>query len=172
MATAFFAIFLLFYLLYRYRNPYFFFGAVVFGALTFYSYSNSQAIMGLVTIGLAISDFSYHKENRRILLWSLPLVFFVAIPFIIFQTKIPDGLSTHLRAIKSYWFQPISLDQKFLIFFKNYLIGLSPNYWFIENGRDLIRHRMVGYGHFPLWSLPLVLIGIALAIKNFRRVFL
>lgn len=100
---------------------------------------------------------------------SLPLVFFVAIPFIIFQTKIPDGLSTHLRAIKSYWFQPISLDQKFLIFFKNYLIGLSPNYWFIENGRDLIRHRMVGYGHFPLWSLPLVLIGIALAIKNFRE---
>ncbi len=169
MATAFFAIFLLFYLLYRYRNPYFFFGAVVFGALTFYSYSNSQALMGLVTIGLAISDFSYHKENRRTLLRGLPLVILAAIPFIIFQLKVPDGLSTHLRAINSYWFQPISLDQKFLIFVKNYFIGLSPNYWFIENSRDLIRHRMVGYGHFPLWSLPLVLIGIALAIKNIRE---
>lgn len=169
MATAFFAIFLLFYLLYRYRDPNFIFGAVIFGALTFYSYSNSQALMGLMAIGLAISDFTYHKKNGRILLWTLPLVFLVAIPFIIFQLKVPDGLSTHLRAINSYWFQPISISQKFLIFFKNYLIGLSPNYWFIENSRDLIRHRMVGYSHIPLWSLPMVLIGIVLAFKNFHE---
>jgi hypothetical protein len=169
MATAFFAIFLLFYLLYRYRNPYFFFGAVAFGALAFYSYSNSQALMGLVAIGLAISDFNYHKNNRRILLWSIPLVLFVSIPFILFQLKVPDGISAHLRAINSYWFQPIPLSGKLLTFLKNYLIGLSPNYWFIENSRDLIRHRMVGYGHFPLWSLPLIITGIVLAIKNFRE---
>jgi hypothetical protein len=169
MATAFFAIFLFFYLLYRYRNPNFIFGAVIFGALTFYSYSNSQALMGLMAIGLAISDFTYHKKNSRILLWTLPLMLLAAIPFIIFQLKVPDGLSTHLRAINSYWFQPISISQKFLIFFRNYLIGLSPNYWFIENGRDLIRHRMVGYGHIPLWSLPMVITGTVIAIKNFRE---
>lgn len=169
MATAFFAIFLLFYLLYRYRDPNFIFGAVIFGALSFYSYSNSQALMGVMAIGLAISDFSYHRKNRRILLWTLPLVVLAAIPFIIFQLKVPDGLATHLRAINSYWFQSLSISQKLLIFFKNYLIGLSPNYWFIENSRDLIRHRMVGYGHIPLWSLPMVITGLVLAIKNFRE---
>jgi hypothetical protein len=169
MATAFFAIFLLFYLLYRYRNPNFIFGAVLFGAMTFYSYSNSQALMGLMVIGLSISDFTYHKKNWRILLWTLPLIILVAIPFIIFQLKVPDGLSTHLRAINSYWFQPISTSQKFLIFVKNFLTGLSPSYWFVENSRDLIRHRMVGYGHIPLWSLPLVFIGMVLMFKKFHE---
>jgi hypothetical protein len=169
MATAFFAIFLLFYLLYRYQKPAFIFGAVFFGALTFYAYSNSQALMGVMVIGLAISDFNYHKDNRRILVWTIPLLLLAAIPFIVFQLKIPDGLSTHLRAINSYWYQPIPISQKLLTFLKNYLIGLSPNYWFVENSRDLIRHKMVGYGHIPLWSLPLVITGIVLAIKNIKE---
>jgi hypothetical protein len=169
MATAFFAVFLLFYLLYRYRNPAFIFGAVFFGALTFYSYSNSQALMGLTAIALFISDFNYHKKNRKFLLWSLPEVLLLAIPFIIFQVKIPDGLETHLRAINSYWFQHITTREKILIFVRNYLTGLSPQYWYFANSRDLIRHRMVGYGHIPLWSLPMVITGIVLAIKNFRE---
>ena len=169
MATAFFAVFLLFYLLYRYRNPAFIFGAVFFGALTFYSYSNSQALMGLTAIGLFISDISYHNKNRKMLLWSLPEILFLAIPFIIFQLKIPDGLETHLRAINSYWFQHITTREKILIFIRNYLTGLSPQYWYFANSIDLIRHRMVGYGHIPLWSLPMVITGIVLAIKNFRE---
>jgi hypothetical protein len=168
MATAFFAIFLLFYLLYRYRAPAFFFGAVFFGALTFYSYSNSQALMAVTTIGLLISDWRYHKKNWRTLAWSIPLITLMLIPFIIFRIKIPDGIESHLRAINSYWFQHISISEKIKTFILNYLIGLSPQYWFLANSRDLIRHRMIGYGHIPLWSLPLVLTGLVLALKNYR----
>ena len=169
MATAFFAIFLLFYLLYRYRNPWFLFGAVFFGWITFYSYSNSQALMGLTAIGLFISDFNYHKKQIKIILWNLPLILIMAIPFIIFEIKIPDALAAHLRAINSYWYQHISTGEKLLTFLKNYLIGLSPQYWFMENGRDLIRHRMVGYGHIPLWTLPLFVIGVVLSVKKIKE---
>ena len=169
MATAFFAIFLLFYLLYRYRSPRFIFAAVFFGALTFYSYSNGQALMGVTAIGLLISDWRYHWNNKRIVLWCLPLVLLLLIPLAIFQTKIPNAIEAHLRAINSYWYQHISTGEKIGTFFRNYLIGLSPQYWFIANSRDLIRHRMIGYGHIPLWSLPLFLIGILLVIKNFRE---
>jgi hypothetical protein len=169
MTTAFFAIFLLFYLLYRYRAPGYLFGAVFFGAMTFYSYSNGQALMGITAIGLAISDWRYHWGNRRIILWCLPLIILLMIPFIIFQIKIPNAIESHLRAINSYWYQHISTGEKISIFIKNYLTGLSPQYWFIANSRDLIRHRMIGYGHIPLWSLPLVLIGIILVVKNFHE---
>lgn len=169
MTTAFFAIFLLFYLLYRYRAPGYLFGAVFFGALTFYSYSNGQALMGITAIGLAISDWRYHLTNRRIILWCLPLIALLMIPFIIFLIKIPDAIESHLRAINSYWYQHISTDEKISIFLKNYLTGLSPQYWFIANSRDLIRHRMIGYGHIPLWSLPFFVIGIILVFKNFRE---
>ena len=168
MATAFFAIFLLFYLLYRYRHPAFLFGAVFFGGITFYSYSNSQALMGLTAIGLLISDFNYHKKQMKFIMWNIPLILLMAIPFVVFQTKLPDAVATHLKAIDSYWYRHMSAQEKILTFVKNYLTGLSPQYWFIANSRDLIRHRMVGYGHIPLWSLPFFLIGLVLAIKNFR----
>jgi hypothetical protein len=125
--------------------------------------------MGITAIGLAISDWRYHWKNWRIILWCLLLVIVLIIPFIIFRIKIPDAIETHLRAINSYWYQQISIVEKIKTFFKNYFIGLSPQYWFIANNRDLIRHRMIGYGHIPTWSLPLFVTGIILAIKNFRE---
>jgi hypothetical protein len=169
MTTAFYAIFLLFYLLYRYRTTKFIFGAIFFGAVTFYSYSNGQALMGITALGLLISDWKFHKKNWRIILWSLPLLIFLLIPLVIFGVKVPNGVAIHLRAIDSFWYQHISTSAKIQIFLKNYLIGLSPQYWFIANSRDLIRHRMIGYGHIPLWSLPLVIIGLILTFKNFRE---
>jgi hypothetical protein len=50
-----------------------------------------------------------------------------------------------------------------------YLRGLDPLYWYLPNTQDLPRHTMHGYGHLLRYTLPLGLMGIGLALKNFRQ---
>lgn len=166
MTAAFYACFLYFYLRYRHSDPKNLYPAILFAALTFYSYSIAQAIMGMAALMLFLSDWRYHWEHRRTLLRGLPILVILAIPFIIFRIKQPDALNTHLRAIDSYLLQDIPSGRKISQFIGRYLNGLSPLYWFFPNSKDLIRHQMVGYGHLPTWSLPFALFGLIIAARK------
>lgn len=64
MMVSFYACFMLCYLLYRYRDPRFLYGAVVFGAMTFYSYANGQGVMVASVALLLLSDLRYHLQQR------------------------------------------------------------------------------------------------------------
>ena len=63
MTTAFYGCFLLFYLLYRVKSPRYLYAAIVFAAMTFYTYSNAQLILAAAAIMLFISDFRYHLRH-------------------------------------------------------------------------------------------------------------
>jgi hypothetical protein len=168
MTTAFYAGFLLFYLLYRCESPRYIYGAVIFGVMTFYSYSNAQAIILAAAGLLFISDLPYHWRNREVVLKGLVLTAVLAIPFIQFRLSRPHAFEEHLRTVGSYWYQAAPLSTKLLTFAKNYLYGLSPQYWFIPNAHDLPRHRMLGFGQMQTLVLPLVLLGLAVCIANWR----
>lgn len=58
--TAFYAGFLYFYLRYRYISPRALYGALVLGALVFYTYSPGQLIIVLTGVFLFFSDLRYH----------------------------------------------------------------------------------------------------------------
>lgn len=62
--TAFYALFILCYLLYRTRSPGYIFPALVFAAAAFYSYSN-EAIIGVLALALAVVDVPYHWRVLR-----------------------------------------------------------------------------------------------------------
>ncbi len=168
MTTSFYATFLLFYLLYRYKSPGYLYGAVVFGAMTFYTYSNAQAIIVVAAGLLFLSDFRYHWGNREIVLKALVLAAILAIPFIQFRMTRPQAIVEHLRTIGSFWYQDVPTSTKILTFAGNYLYGLSPQYWFLPNAHDLQRHRMLGFGHMQTLVFPLVLLGLAVCIANWR----
>ncbi len=70
--------------------------------------------------------------------------------------------------IGSYWFQPISLGEKLGNYAKEYLRGINPVYWYFPSDVDLNRHVMKGYGHLLWASLPLMLAGLVITIKNFK----
>ena len=76
----------------------------------------------------------------------------------------PESLTTHLRALDSYWFYDKPLSQKLAQFAKTYAYGMSPAYWFIPNETDLVRHRMLGYGNINIWLLPFFLIGVGMSL--------
>lgn len=166
--VSFFALFLYTYLLYRYRSTHYLYYSILLGALAFYTYSPGQVVIILTGFLLLLSDAGYHWQNRKLLLRGLALAIILALPYLRFMISHPAAPFEHLRTLDSYWLQPIALNEKLSKFGSEYLLGLSPGYWFIPNQRDLIRHLMKGYGHiFPVF-IPFAVLGLILAIRRFR----
>src|SRR4030067_143955 len=90
------------------------------------------------------------------------------VPVVFFSVNKPAALSTHLRAVDSYWFHNIPFFEKVLTFLNHYTYGLSPAYWFFPNEVDLPRHRMLDIAHLPVSMLPFMLIGLLLCLWKFR----
>lgn len=166
--AAFFACALLCYLLYLERSPRYLYPALVFGAATFYTYSNAQVIVLATAILLALSDWRYHWQQRRTVLRGLALLVVLALPLIVFQLNRPNAFGTHLRELGSFVVLAGPLPQKIQQYLLNLGYGISPQYWFWPNGTDLVRHRMPGVGHIPLVFLPLFLLGVALCLWRVR----
>ena len=168
MSTGFYSLFILFYLLYRYKSTRYIFPALFFGAASFYSYSNSQAVIGVTALLLLLSDYRYHWENRRMLLAGFVFGLILAIPLIIFTIKQPSANADQLRFVNSYLSEDIPVTQKIGIYVQKYLYGISPQYWFFPNNHDLIRHRMEGMGLIALWMLPFFAVGLWVTITKFH----
>lgn len=168
-ATAFYAIFLFCYLLYRYRSPRYIFLAVLSAAAVFYAYPAAQLVLALTAVLLAISDVRYHIKHYRMWLFALPLIVVLLIPYVRFALDHPEESWYHLRSVDSYVVKDIPLGGKLTGFISRYAQGISPLYWFFPNSIDLVRHRMLDYGHLPLFLLPLLLVGIGVCIAKFRE---
>ncbi len=168
--ASFYAGFLLFYLLYRERSPYYGFPALLCGALTFYSYSNAQAVMAVTGVLLLVSDFRYHwRLNRKfqiaLLVWGLMMAW----PLISFQLEHQDALGTHLRAVNSYLFsQELSWGEKLWMYAQRFAYGLSPQYWFLPNTTDLPRHRIPGQSQLLGWAFPFFVLGVWVVLRHVK----
>ena len=169
MMSSFFACTLLSYLLYRTRSPRYVFATLLFGAATFYTYSNGQVIVVAFATLTLVSDLRYHLKNWRTLLAGLILGVVLALPLVRFLSTHHAPMATHLRDVNSYWFRDIPLVEKADQLVRTYANGLSPAYWFFPNEHDLVRHRMKGYGHLNTWLLPLFLLGLGICLRRVRR---
>ncbi len=169
MAVSFYAGFLCSYLLYRLKNPKYFYLAVVFTALAFYSYSPMRVIVAVTLFGFLISDFKYHWQHRKTGFKALIVGIALLIPFIRFSMNYPGESIRHLEILGSYWVQNIAATEKLVIFLREYISGFNPYYWFIPNQVDLQRHLMKGYGHLWQPALPFLLIGLIWCVRNFKQ---
>jgi hypothetical protein len=147
--------------------------AIVLGAATFYSYANGQGVMFVSGTLLLLSDLRYHirilRANRRLSIAALSATALVAVQYLRFRLLDPDALAKHLELMDSIWMHDVPLSAKLSTFAHNYLLGLSPIFWFApNNGIDLDRHTFKGWGNFPLIFLPLVLIGLWICLRQWR----
>jgi len=164
--VAFYAGTLCAYLFYRYKSQHYLYVAIFLGALSFYTYSPAQVIMPLTAIGLLISDWRFHRENRRTVLIGLALVLILALPYLRSSINNPSAPFAHLHTLWSYWFEKVPLAEKITRYFSEFGIGLSPWYWYIPNDRDLLRHLMKDYGNIMIATLPFALLGMAHVLRN------
>ena len=167
-AVAFYALFLFFYLEYRYKDPRCLYLALAAGALAFYSYSPFQVIVVVSGALLALSDARYHWQQRAVGLRGLGLLVLLALPYVRFWLAHGRSNYESLLALGSIWIQPTSLAEKVRQYFTEYLNGLNPVYWFDPNSNELVRHLMKGYGHLLPVTLPFFALGLFMAIKGFR----
>lgn len=154
------------YLFYRYKSPRYLYLTIFLGALAFYSYSPAQMLMPLTALGLLVSDWRYHWENRRKMLIGLALAAILALPYVRASINNPSAPFAHLHTLWSYWFEKIPLSEKFVRYFSEFGVGLSPWYWYVPNNRDLSRHLMKDYGNIMMVTLPFALLGMAQALRR------
>ena len=174
MMVGFYAAFICAYLLYRTVSPWWSVAAVIFGAATFYSYSNGQGVMFVTCVLLVASDARYHwqvlRSRPRVAAAAAAAVVVVAWPYIRFRFILhPEMMADHFSDLHSYWITEIPLVEKIRIFFATYGEGLSPVYWFFEDTGELVRHRMKGYGYLPLWLAPAIVIGLGESLWRARK---
>lgn len=174
MMVGFYCAFVLFYLLYRTVSPRWLPVAMVFAAATFYSYSNGQGVIFITLLLLLVTDWRYHRHvvRRRpmIAVATLVTVILVAAPYLRFRFILhPEMVEDHFADLGSYWIQDIPLSDKISTFVATYAKGLSPRYWFSDDVDELVRHRMLGYGHLPLWLSPAILLGLAVSLREMVR---
>ncbi len=173
LMVSFYACFLCTYLLYRYSNPQWIIAAIIFGAATFYSYANGQGVMFASSLLLLFSDLGYHwrtvRTNLRLLGAALLTTAVVTFQYIRFRLLYPDAIEEHLRVMNSIWMTKAPFADKMADFTKNYLEGMSINYWFVPNNEvDLERHTFKDWGNIPMIFLPFILIGLWICIRQWR----
>jgi hypothetical protein len=156
------------YLLYRTRAAKYLYPTIGLAALAFYSYSPGQMIVAVTGVLLLVSDARYHWKNRVTVLRGLGLAALLAIPYFRFRLTHPTASLDHLRNLASYWIEPLPFQEKLARYTSQYLYGLSPGYWFVPNNADLARHLMKGYGHLLRWTLPFTVVGLVIALREFR----
>ena len=164
--TAFYALFLLFYLLYRHRNPLYLFPSIFFGALVFYTYSPGALIMAVSGVLLLVSDLPYHWKQRKYVLLGLLLLGLLALPYVRYTQAHPGVTKAQLCTRATYWCEPGSFIGKLGHYLNEYKRGFSLSYWYIPNRYDLDRHLMKGYGHIMWITAPFMLIGLAASLWN------
>ncbi len=173
MATAFYACFLLSYLLYRMKSPRWLPLVFVTGAATFYAYTNGQGLMAFSGAALLVADWRHHlrvvRENRRLVVATAVLALVLAGPYARFRLiDHPHAVGRQIRDLGSYWAEDISVGQKLERYGQRYLRGLDPRYWFRDDPQRPVRHRVLGRGHLPLFLAPFVALGLGLCLWRWR----
>jgi 4-amino-4-deoxy-L-arabinose transferase-like glycosyltransferase len=164
--TGFYALFLLFYLLYRHRNPRYLFPSIFFGVLVFYTYSPGALIMAISGALLVVSDLPYHWKQRKYVLLGLLFLGLLALPYVRYMQAHPGVTKAQLCTRATYWCEPGSFIGKLGHYLNEYKRGFSLSYWYIPNRYDLDRHLMKGYGHILWVTAPFMLIGLAVSLWN------
>lgn len=169
LAVSFYAAFIYCYIMYRQGRIGYLYAAIVFAALTFYSYSPGQMVILATALLLLLSDLRFHWQQRKSILHGLILALILAIPYLRFQINHPGETLRHLQILDSYWVQDHTLGEKFTLFLRQYLQGINPGTWYDPTPDGLVRHIMKGYSYLWLPGLPFVALGLVLSAIRVRQ---
>ncbi len=169
LGSTFFIVFLYCYGRYRLGTLNYLYGAAVFGALTFYTYSPGEMVIAVAAGLLFFSDLRYHWRHRKVVLQTIALLALFLIPYLRFQIQHPGETLHHLVQLDSYWIQDLSLPQKLGRYLSEYLKGLNPIYWYQRDSQGLVRHIMRNYGYLWRPALPFTVAGLLICLTRIRR---
>jgi 4-amino-4-deoxy-L-arabinose transferase-like glycosyltransferase len=160
MAVSLYAVFIYFYLLYRFKSRKWLFAALICGALAFYTYTPMQAVVLFTGALLLLLDGPYHLQKKWFFIGGGVTLVILSLPYIRYIFAHPEESAHQLAMLDSYWISTTSFSEKLAAFFSEYLSGLSPSYWYGNHIHELCRHVMLGYGHLPRVMAPFLVVGL------------
>jgi hypothetical protein len=169
LMVTFYAGFVYEYLRYRNGRTGRLFPALLWGALSFYSYSPGRLVVFATGLLLLVIDLPYHWRQRRTGFGGLAFLILLCAPLVRFLAIHPTANQDQLRTLATYWMRPIPLREKFATFGTEYLEGLNPLYWFLPSSVDIPRHLMGPHPHILTWLLPLFAVGLVLTLISIRQ---
>ena len=170
LATSCYVWFLYFYLRYRFGSTRAVFPALFFGALTFYGYNTFQPVIVATALLLAAVDAPYHWRNRKTVVWAIPFLCVLVLPYLRHLHEHPGDIRERLRWLYSYWMDPtLTAAQKLLTFGRGYFHSFLSPYWFrVDNDAEIPRHLMKGRAQLSTLVLPLAVVGVLLCTLRVR----
>ena len=170
LAASFYVWFLFFYLRYRFGTTWAVFPALFFGALTFYGYNTFQPVIVATGALLLLVDARYHWRNRKVLVWAIPFLFVLVLPYWRYLHDHPGEIQDRLKTLNSYWTNPnLTTLQKVQAYGAEYLRSFLSPYWFrVDHIGDIQRHLMKGRAHLTAIALPFAVVGFLLCLLRIR----
>jgi len=141
--------------------------AVVFGALTLYSYSAGPLIMLATGCLLLISDFKYHIKHARIVGVAFAFCCLLMSGLLFFFINYPDSPAQHAKMYSGVLSGNIPMTVKLQQVLHAYLGGLTPQFWFTWQP-DNLRHQMLGLSHLLQITAPFFFLGIVLCFWRIK----
>ena len=170
LATSCYVWFLYFYLRYRGGAIRAIFPALFFGALTFYGYNTFQPVIVVTALLLAAVDARYHWAHRRTVIWAIPFLFVLVLPYLRHLRDHPGDIGERLRWLFSYWSDStLTVSQKLRAYATSYFQSFLSPYWFrVEHAGDISRHVMKGRAQLSTFVLPFAAVGFLLCVLRGR----
>ena len=174
LATSYYALFVMAYLLYRQERAHWILAALPLGAAAAYSYASAQILMAGTGVLLLVVDAPFHLEQfrkyPRVMLGTVALLLVLLAPYLRFRVLEPDATANHLKGLSSYLVADTPRSEKVGIFLRNYVDGIEPTYWFkSDHPRDIDRHRMKGWPAISTLLAPFIGIGLLVSLRRVVR---
>lgn len=160
IAVSFYAGFLYYYARYRTDRPWHILSASFCAALSFYSAPGLWlTVLASYAFFIAV-DFRRHRQRLAAFLSGLALTLLLFVPFIRFQLLHHDLMVKELSVYNSYLSKETTQAEKIGQGAIHYLTALSPRTLFFPDTTHNPRHTLKNQGYFPLWSWPVVFVGL------------
>lgn len=136
--------------------------------LTMYSYHVFRIVAPITILFLSIVIYKKFLKQRKSLLLSIAMVFFISLPLLLFSFS-AHGSERFIQTSSFAEYKADSLVDKIvtypMVFVKNYLSFFSLDFLFAYGDRNG-RHQVPGFGLFYLWQLPFLIIGAFFLLKK------
>ena len=147
------------------KKPYFLLLSSLAFSLAFYTYAAARVFVPLLLVLLLIIYFRKLWTNRK---WTIgSVVLFLAICVPVFFYYISGGRSIRYDRL-SIFGEGRGIFQSMVFFIRNYLSHYHPSFLFLH-GDSQLRHSLLGMGMMYLFELPLLVIGLILALRRKKR---
>lgn len=144
------------------------FAAVIFGALTLYSYSAGPLIMLATGTLLLLSDAKHHFENRKMVMVAFAFTCLCMVPLALFFHNYPESPARHAEIYSASLSGNAPLTTRVVNILSSYGKGLTHNFWFRWEEFNL-RHQIKGLSHLHPASAPFFYLGLALVLYRIKK---